>query len=338
MLADSKALNDQAKIELVSSGLPTSCGEVIADVQAPGAPADPSVTAQQVVAESLLNLSQDTAEAIQAMGGGLVPDLISASVVPQLPSADLVFARKEILFSQILGVQPLNTQRGIEFLTNDSALESFELKRLFNLSAGVIEELTVGEHTRAVLEIFRHQIQFYTKVFSSHMPVSEPRKLLEFALIVHDLGKGLALEEFTQRTGYPASCPEDFKQASQRQLDFTLPVVENLMQSFEFNDAEKKFVLSLIQGDALGALVQGRVTLEVAEMALKDQANQAGLDLATFFGLKTIYYVSDAASYPNLRLGKCLSNKQPVFEELPSTQLLPYSEDFSALRKKLLFY
>ena len=224
------------------------------------------------------------------------------------------------LFDQILARGLTSTALAIEFLAGHPLLRSLRVAELFDGSSGVSEGYTLREHTQMVLAVLREQAKFYS--------IREDYwRLFLFTIVVHDVGKPLGIADFTQREGRPPRTKDEFKAASRKQVQFTLPIVNQIMDVFSFTSEEKEFVVALLEDDALGGVVTGRLRANEAHMGFVKKAARTGLSVKEFFAFKKLMYMVDAGSYPGLRYGIGLASqpRSPVFVEDENGQLLPVS-------------
>jgi hypothetical protein len=230
------------------------------------------------------------------------------------------------LFEHILGQRPLHRGLAVEFLAGHPALQNLRIDRLFSGSAGVKEGYSLRAHVEMVLTVFREQEGFYELS-------EEHRKLLEFAILFHDIGKPAAMEDFVLEHGREPLDSNEFKGISRRQLEFTLPILRQVMEVFAMTPSEQHFVEAIIGDDLMGSVVRDRVSPKEAYGLLTHSTAALGLPLKIFFDLRMLFYVSDAASYPGLRFGieRAQPPKRPVFFEEANGRLRPVSPCFREL-------
>ncbi len=241
---------------------------------------------------------------------------------------------REILYAKVLADEPgrLNSSSIVEFLYEHPQLSDLGIREAYDGSAGVTEGYTLREHTRMVLTVFREQAKFYRFAPEDYRGVNVG-KLLQFVIAIHDLGKGLSLQAYEDQLGRAAETKAEFKAASARQSEYTMPLVRKLLQIFEFPEAESALAITLIDGDIMGAVVTGKIKAEEGHRQITEAAEKLGVTPAALFNLKLLYFVSDAASYPGLRYGRGLSARAlpPVFVEQAGGQLLPRAQAFQDL-------
>jgi hypothetical protein len=72
--------------------------------------------------------------------------------------------------------------------------------------------------------------------------------------------------------------------------------------------------------------------LDEGYQKISDKAKESGLTLKDYFDLKVLFFIVDAASYPNLRFG--LNGRPKVFEEDSKGKLTPTSPNLIVLFEK----
>lgn len=149
---------------------------------------------------------------------------------------------------------------------------------LFNSSAGVVENYTIGQHTLRVYEIYYDQL--------NHFNLAEDLRLLvKFIISLHDIGKPLALEAG----------------AKSLQHHYTTPLLVQTMANWGFSPSEIAIAQALTDHDLLGEYFKGEKTLKTTMAQLKRKAASTPLTLADFFELQLFFYTCDAGSYDYVR-------------------------------------
>lgn len=102
-------------------------------------------------------------------------------------------------------------------------------------------------------------------------------------ILVHDIGKPLGVRK--------------------KQHEHTVPIAKKALKKWGFSPIEVEFALTLIDNDIIGELVQPqyRVKVQDAYDALDKLSAQVGLSLKQYLELQTLFYVSDASSYPYIK-------------------------------------
>jgi hypothetical protein len=193
-------------------------------------------------------------------------------------------ASEEVKFElwQVLKQNSFSGQKIIELLSQDETI-----KKLFQASAGVKEGYTIVEHTLKVFETFKEQLAPFQAKFK--FPVIANVRLIEtlqMMAALHDIGKPLAIAEGDKN----------------RQHEFTMPLVQEQFEKFDFTNEETKLALAIVGHDYIGEMIKDRATPSKTLELLQQQAQSCRLSLQEFMPLQLFYYVIDAASYPMLRL------------------------------------
>jgi len=190
----------------------------------------------------------------------------------------------------------------LSFLEQDE-----EARALLAKSAGVQEGYTVKEHTLRVYGVFADQL-----ASSGLKPVQiggenvDLPNLLKFTIALHDIGKGSAAEAGNVSL----------------QHKFTIPILEKNLQKFGFSRKETEIASALVDNDILGAMVKNQLSVEDAQKSLTEIAQKVGMQPADFFTLESLFYRSDAASYPQVRENYFFSAGGRVQPNNPKFQVL----------------
>ena len=160
-----------------------------------------------------------------------------------------------------------------------------DLKVYFDTDAGVSEGYTIEEHSIMVYDILLDQIPYYDLNRISHQQNIDFEKLFKVLIAVHDIGKGLAIEAGDKRL----------------QHHYTLPIVERVLTELGYNESEIAVAKALVGHDALGQLLTRRINVQKAYEIIVAMAQKAEIPLKDFFHLQTLYYTSDATSYPYVK-------------------------------------
>lgn len=230
------------------------------------------------------------------------------------------------LFAHILPQGLESTALPVEFIAGHPLLKDLGIARFFDGTSGVSEGYSLREHTQMFLATIREQKKYFD-LDDHHW------RLFIFMAVVHDIGKPMGVEDFTQRMGRAPQTKDEFKAASRKQTEFTLPLVDKIMDVFSFTADEKKFVVALLEDDVLGAVVTGRTRPHEAYMNLQKKAERVGMTIEEFFKYKSLMFIADAGSYPGLRYGLGLAErpKPPVFFEDEHGQLMPVAPSYYQL-------
>lgn len=109
--------------------------------------------------------------------------------------------------------------------------------------------------------------------------------LMRHVMALHDIGKPEAMARGDKS----------------RQIEFTLPIMADVLAGLGFEPADVRLALALTSHDAIGEYLKGTRPLMDAARALAEAARQSGAGLRRFMGLQEAFYASDAASYPHVR-------------------------------------
>ncbi len=151
-----------------------------------------------------------------------------------------------------------------------------KMKRLFDLDAGNSEKYTVGEHTAMVMR----QFEKYFK--DDALPPEFDRKMFRVLLLLHDVGKGIAVEQ---------------RGDNKAQHAYTLEQIDPILRSMDIGESQSRIIKSLISGDPFGQLLTGKIPPEQASILIGEMARKAQMPVDGFYKILKIFYQSDAASY-----------------------------------------
>lgn len=185
------------------------------------------------------------------------------------------------------------------------------LKKLYDSDAQVLEGYSIREHTVMVCAQFEDQKRFFNLQQLDMKGVTDNiERLLRVSIALHDIGKSIG----------PKS----------QQHQHTFPLLQIALEKWGFTPREICLSTALVTHDIIGGLLKEFVSPQQAFRELADLACQVGIDLQTFFMLQNLFYISDASSYPALRIdimtvdkeGKLLlkSSKFQELERLIATQ------------------
>ena len=108
-------------------------------------------------------------------------------------------------------------------------------------------------------------------------------RLMIATILVHDIGKPLGIRK--------------------KQHEHTFPIAKKSLKRWGFSPVEVKFALTLIDNDIIGELVQPQYKVKVqnAYDALGQLSSKVSLSIQQYFELQTLFYTSDASSYPYIK-------------------------------------
>lgn len=184
-----------------------------------------------------------------------------------------------------------------------------KLKALYQESLG--ENIpSVLSHTGGGLQNFLRQFPFFESRFSHLESDIRIYETLKLALALHDIGKGRAIKAGDK----------------DKQHEFTLPILRQVMTQFNFNEAEIRLAETLVGNDVIGETFNPRINLsvETALLKLQDLAVKAEVSPSNFIELQLFFYTVDAGSYSALRAELFVENEQG--------RLLPKSPKYKSLR------
>lgn len=179
----------------------------------------------------------------------------------------------------------------------------------FAAGIGVWEGYSLREHTLMVMNQFRKYFQ--------GADIGD-KKLFEFILALHDIGKPKAVSE----------------NAKHKQHEYTKKILLPLLTRLGYEQKDIALAESLIDGDAIGGYLKGNGITESANTIL-NMAQKSGLPVEKFWNLLTTYYQVDAGSYTEDAGG--LRSLDFLFSFAPESKTMAFApqtaEKISALEK-----
>lgn len=168
----------------------------------------------------------------------------------------------------------------------DALRQQPEIAARLPKSAGVKEGYTVEKHTQDVLDNYNNNVdKDALQATGKRYGIKDLPRLIEFAIGLHDIGKPDAVAAGDKG----------------RQHEFTLPLLGKALAAQGFSPQEIAVASALVDNDAIGELLKGKASPARAMQQLSAQAAKAGMSPQDFFGIQTLFYKSDAGSYPALR-------------------------------------
>jgi len=179
------------------------------------------------------------------------------------------------------------------------------LNTLFEADAQVAEKYSVETHTGLVLDQFELQKKYYSldQISNRRFHSRRLESLMKAALLLHDIGKSLGPTE--------------------NQHYYTKHLFTHYLSKWGFTSDEISVVHEIVDHDELGQMIKFNGNPKTAYDSLRERARRAKMTEKDFFALQTLFYVSDASSYPNLQglfktsfFNKKLIPKSPAFDRL----------------------
>jgi hypothetical protein len=178
------------------------------------------------------------------------------------------------------------------------------LDHLFQSSAQVAEGYTVGAHSALVLSQFDSQKKYYplNDIKKNYHKLNHLEDFFTATLALHDIGKSLGPTEY--------------------QHDFTMPILSHFMKKWGYSADYVALAKELVDHDLIGEMLKNNSDPQMVAKALREKAKNLSMDPKDFMQLQTLFYVSDASSYPSLHrivfsdVNGRLKIKNPRFAEL----------------------
>lgn len=218
-----------------------------------------------------------------------------------------------VFFDDSVGTHPLDLHAWLADPNTDGKgiierlEQDDEIRKLYAKSSGVWEGYSVKQHTLMAYDLFKEQLPKF-KLDSIYYPEVYLPHFLKFAVAVHDVGKGLAVEAGSKAL----------------QHEYTIPLVEKIMKRIGFSAKEIIVAKTIIGNDVLGDLMKGTISVDEAFKQLSDLAKIVNMSPGDYFRVQSFFYTIDAGSYPSL--------KTRLFE-VKNGKLVPRKPEFQALTR-----
>lgn len=171
------------------------------------------------------------------------------------------------------------------------------LTALFDAHSGVSEGFSVRLHTLMVLNRFYEETRLRENDTSPlGRTIRERKSLLADVLALHDLDK--------YRPGNRRASTTEV------QHDRAVSVMNRILRSLNYSEQELKIAEALIRSQVIGHVIryddranvatEERMTPRRGAQEIRETARSLGIPIAEYFALQTLYFSSDAGSYPSL--------------------------------------
>lgn len=158
------------------------------------------------------------------------------------------------------------------------------LKDLYDQSAQVHEGYSIKDHTLRVFQEFE-KVFIKTPLDKRDYAEITPdlEKVLRTMLALHDIGKGLGKKEDQHKN--------------------TTPILQTAMERWGFRYSEIRLATALVNHDLIGEMLKDKkMTPQETIAKLQNLADYANLSLEPFLKLQVLFWLSDAGSYPFLKM------------------------------------
>ncbi len=159
----------------------------------------------------------------------------------------------------------------------------------FSSDAGVWEGYSIGTHSMMVLRMFD---QHLSERFDKSNIV--PKKHFRIFLMLHDIGKGLAVKE---------EGPIETKARKRKELLYCKQAIEALVVNGIIPRETGNLFKALLSDVTIGKFLQKKITLPQAVEELKKAMNENDVKCSPleFFKLARLFHLADASAYKDLR-------------------------------------
>ena len=218
---------------------------------------------------------------------------------------------ESILAEQVVNDNSLEILGVVKKVLKESDILDEEFKDIFLMDAGVIEKLTIEEHTLMVLKQFDKY--FAGKVF----PDGITDDFFRMLFVLHDVGKPLAIKKGNIKL----------------QHQETVNLIEPILKKLDCSDFEINLSKIIIGSDPIGPYLRfGEI--EEAIFKIKKMFKRSGLSSKNFFSVLLIYYMCDASAYTSDVGGLPSLDHLFVFDH--ENRKLEFSEETQVKMNKLV--
>jgi len=215
-------------------------------------------------------------------------------------------------------------RKAIEYLKSNFA----DAKRYFPRESGTWEGFTIHGHTLRAYNLLANQIKHVDlERMNRAYPRVNLRRTLQLALLLHDVGKPVAIDKARQLVDTTLAQGKELDQLDRSKLrphsTYSSSIMSRTMWQLGCNADEIRLARALVSSNALGQLVQEKTNMTGAADQLRTHAARAGLAVKDYFALQTLFFAADAGAYRSLRRG--------VFERRSNGQLVPFHPRFQML-------
>ncbi|MCT2561860.1 DUF4433 domain-containing protein [Chryseobacterium herbae] len=177
----------------------------------------------------------------------------------------------------------------------------------FGQPVGGPDNLTLEDHTRAVISI-------YLRYFAGKQKLFATEKEYLLCLALHDIGKPAAVSEGDRK----------------QQHIKTLEIIKRQRDILPYSDESLSVMKTIIDADPIGQFLNTSENFTLGEAVtegykMKDQLEISGED---FIESLTIYYQCDAAGYPSLQKRLFLLDEDGSLAMLSGGQRLSFNEEY----------
>lgn len=164
--------------------------------------------------------------------------------------------------------------------------------KALSLDAGVSEGYCVGTHSMMVVRMFDQHLEHKFAKVKNIISLGEFRLFL----MLHDIGKGLAVKEEGQF---------ETKERKRKELLYCQNAIDQLIQKKIFDPSKGRIFKGLLHDVTIGKFLTHQINMEQAKIEL-DQAMETHhlenvISKKDFFCLHKIFHTSDAGAYKSIR-------------------------------------
>lgn len=209
------------------------------------------------------------------------------------------------------------------------------LAALFAKSSGVSEGYSVEEHTQMVLA----NAEKFKSTLEPKLPPQVDWDAFLLFLSLHDIGKGLALENQDKAWGNPVSFKED-------ELTKTVEIMVPILKERSVQERVIHLFTQLLKYDSIGGYLKGDIPIEEVVDQLLEIAQDSFFSLEEIFSIFDAFHMVDSSSYPKLfqsiyevvdgKLVRTISHLEKMDHLKTKISLVPKGEKlFEKLQKQI---
>lgn len=185
--------------------------------------------------------------------------------------------------------------------------------RAFSLDAGVSQGYSVGTHSLMVVRMFdQHLLAKFHK--GDKLKGIVTANEFRFFLMLHDIGKGLAVKE----EGAFGNAKR-----KEKELRYCQEAIQEMVEAQVIDEPLGNIFKAMLEDVTIGKLLLKKISLKEAAKELQAAKEKHKLDISTqqFFRLCMLFHMADAGAYKGLRRYKSL------FEVDANTRQMRYAKN-----------
>jgi hypothetical protein len=205
-------------------------------------------------------------------------------------------------------------------------------RQLYRRESGTWEGFTIRGHTLRAYNVLGTQLKHVNlEQMSRTYPKINVKKTLQLALLLHDIGKPVAIDRARGLVDQTIAAGKSLQDLDRSKLQhhsrYSKSLMSRMMWQLGSNTQEVRLARALVENNAIGQLVQDKTNMTGAAEQIRKHAARTGLDPKDYFKLQSLFFAADAGAYRSLR--------KSVFQHGPDGQLEPRHIRYQMLSMQL---